>query len=391
MSTNVHTNIGYVVGVFDMFHHGHVRLIDRVLSECPQLVIGIHTDDFVAEYKRRPMIHEEERKRAIVSHYGGRIKAIEIVGNSHKDIIDRHKVTHMYHGDDWEMEGYKKQIRYDEDDLGVEIVLIPYTKGVSSTQLVQKAAAMKSVSTVFFDLDNTLIVDGKATHGARDCLQFLRDHHYVVRVVTNNNRYTPAQITEQLGSVGIEFSEDEIVSSLSQIRDYLDTQGITDTYLWGSSHAADFLRGRTTDDLAEASLVVVGYNDSYTYQDLVAMVTKIGKGTPYVVGNIDPVYPSHDAVLPDTGTIAATIESTTGVSPAKIFGKPYMKLPITEDPSTYLMVGDKLTTDGELAKNNSIKFFHVTDVMTMVTLHDLLLKTTPTVSDDEYKRLYPWD
>lgn len=365
------TNIGYVVGVFDLFHNGHIRLIDRVLAECDRLVIGIHTDEFVAEYKRVPTNNEEVRKQALLAYYGDKIKSIEIVGSSHKDIITRNGVTHMYHGDDWDMEGYKNQIRYEEDALGVEIVLIPYTKGISTTQLTQKAISIKSVRTVFFDLDKTLIIDGNATDGATDCLRYLRDNHYNVRVVTNNNRYTPAQIIEHLRSTGIVFSENEIISSLTQMRDFLDSEKITDAYVWGSTNAAEFLGIRTTDKLADASLIVVGYNDSYTYQDLVAMVTKIANGTQYIVGNIDNVYPSHTAILPDTGTVASVIAATTGKLPIRVFGKPNMELPITADTSTYLMVGDKLSTDGELAKNNSIEFFHITDVTTMHTLHDL--------------------
>jgi len=371
-STASSANVGYVVGVFDMFHQGHIRMIDRVLAECGQLVVGIHTDEFVAEYKRVPTNDQKKRKQDILAHYGDKIIAVELIGRSHKDIITRHRVTHMYHGDDWDMDGYKKQIRYEEDALGVVIVLLPYTKGVSTTHLIQKAAALKSVRTVFFDLDNTLMMDGRATPGATKCLDYLRANNYDVRVVTNNNRYTPAQIAGHLASAGIAFAESEIISSLMQMRNYLDAKSIGDAYVWGSANAAEYLSGRTTDRVEEASLVVVGYNDAYTYQELVAMVTKIASGTPYIVGNIDPVYPSHAAVLPDTGTVAATIKATTGRSPAKVFGKPHMKLPVTNNRDTYLMVGDKLTTDGQVAQNNNIEFFHITDVATMKTLHDVL-------------------
>lgn len=363
--------VGYVVGVFDMFHIGHIRLIDRALSKCKKLVIGVHTDEFVAQYKRVPTYNEKERKQAITAYYGDRIKFVEIVGSSHKDVITRHNVTHMYHGDDWDMDGYKRQIRYEEDALGVEIVLLPYTQGVSTTQLTRKVNALKYVHTVFFDLDNTLLVDGNALPGAADCLKFLRHNNCNLKLVTNNNRYTPTQIIAILASAGIIFSDDEVISSLTQIRDYLILKGITDAYVWGSADAAHFLGEHTTHDVANASLIIVAYHDSYTYQDLVQIVTKIANGTPYVVGNIDDVYPSRMAILPDAGTVAATIQKTTGKNPLKVFGKPYMNLQITDTPSRYLIVGDTLSTDGELAKNNSIEFFQVTDVTTLQTLHNL--------------------
>jgi cytidyltransferase-like protein len=43
--------IGYIPGVFDIFHHGHICLIEKSLEHCDKLVIGVHTDIFVKSYK----------------------------------------------------------------------------------------------------------------------------------------------------------------------------------------------------------------------------------------------------------------------------------------------------------------------------------------------------
>lgn len=364
--------VGYVVGVFDLFHAGHVRLIDRVLSDCDKLVVGVHTDEFVKAYKRRPVNSQTERQQAILTHYGAKLQAVEVVGGRHKDLIDRNSVTHMYHGDDWEIEGYKKQIRYAEDDLGVEIVIVPYTAGISTTKLTKQLSALKPVRTVFFDLDNTLVLDGKATDGAPECVTFLKNLGIDVFVITNNNKYAPTEISSHLCSCGIQIDASKVISSLTEVRDYLDNESIVNAFFWGSAESKSFLGDRVTDDISRANLIVLGYNDSFDYGDLVKLVTAVSRGTPYMVANIDPLYPSSDTILPDTGSIAAMVLGTTGKHPTRTFGKPHMELPMQNARDTYLMVGDKESTDGKLAEVNGIEFFHITDLTNMKTLLALM-------------------
>lgn len=43
--------IGYTQGVFDMFHVGHLRLINRAVAMCEELIVGANSDALVEEYK----------------------------------------------------------------------------------------------------------------------------------------------------------------------------------------------------------------------------------------------------------------------------------------------------------------------------------------------------
>ena len=50
------------------------------------------------------------------------------------------------HGDDWDGEGYLKQIRVTPEFLEehhVSMVYLPYTKGISTSELVEKIKASK--------------------------------------------------------------------------------------------------------------------------------------------------------------------------------------------------------------------------------------------------------
>ena len=65
--------IGYTQGVYDMFHVGHLNLINNAKKYCEHLIVGINADDLVEEYKhKRPVIGENEREYIVEN-----IKAVD--------------------------------------------------------------------------------------------------------------------------------------------------------------------------------------------------------------------------------------------------------------------------------------------------------------------------
>ena len=52
---------GYIDMVGDLFHFGHVRQIRRVHAMGFNVLIGVHSDECVATYKRRPVMSMAER------------------------------------------------------------------------------------------------------------------------------------------------------------------------------------------------------------------------------------------------------------------------------------------------------------------------------------------
>ena len=365
--------IGYLPGVFDLLHHGHINIINKTIEACDVTVIGIHTDEFVAHYKRRPTQTQDERLEAVKSYFGSKIYALEIVGSNHLEVIQKHGITHIFHGTDWELTSYKKQIRYYEDGLdklNITIELLPYTDGISTTMIVSNLEAYSNLDCVFFDLDNTLLLNDAPTNEAVECVDYIQKQNIEIKVVTNNNNYTPKQISSKLCGVGIQICEHQICSPLKRIKQFLheNANQYVNIYVWGSKNAIQYFRDHgfnVVDDINVADLFVVLYNANFHYRDLCLLVTRIQKNNvPYIVGNIDLTYPDKDLVLPDTGSIYHLINNITKISPILICGKPFLNgIDAVIDPTKkYMLVGDSLLTDGKLAENLNIQFYHKTDL-----------------------------
>ena len=65
--------IGYTQGVYDMFHVGHLNLLNNAKKYCDILVVGVNSDELVQNYKNKtPIINQDERKYIVEN-----IKAVD--------------------------------------------------------------------------------------------------------------------------------------------------------------------------------------------------------------------------------------------------------------------------------------------------------------------------
>ena len=130
--------IGYSSGVFDMFHVGHLNILQRAKEKCEYLIVGVSTDEVVISYKHKTPIIPFQDRMAIV-------KAIRYVDEVvPQDTMDKMKMWNkvhfdvMFHGDEWK--GTPLYNKYEEefDRIGVKIGYLSHTEGISSTILRDK-------------------------------------------------------------------------------------------------------------------------------------------------------------------------------------------------------------------------------------------------------------
>ena len=127
--------IGYTTGVFDLFHVGHLNILKRAKEQCEYLIVGISTDDVVKEYKHKtPVIPFDERCQIVSA-----IRYVdEVVPQTSLDKMDayqKYKFDAIFHGSDWKGSDMYNKIVSDFEAIGVDVVFLPHTSGVSSTDI----------------------------------------------------------------------------------------------------------------------------------------------------------------------------------------------------------------------------------------------------------------
>ena len=128
--------IGYTTGVFDMFHIGHLNILKKAKENCDYLIVGVSTDELVREYKHKdPIIPFDERAEIIRS-----IKYVdEVVAQTSLDKYEAWKViqfNRLFHGSDWKGTDIYIETEKKMKEVGVETIYFPYTKGISSSGII---------------------------------------------------------------------------------------------------------------------------------------------------------------------------------------------------------------------------------------------------------------
>ena len=133
--------IGYTCGVFDLFHVGHLNLLERCKEQCEILIVGVCNDEYVEKIKNKiPCIKEQDRVRilkALKCVDDAQLVDIETINDKMK-AYDMFKFDVLFSGDDWKGSDRYKKTEEDFAKIGVSIEYLPYTKGISTTELREK-------------------------------------------------------------------------------------------------------------------------------------------------------------------------------------------------------------------------------------------------------------
>lgn len=130
--------IGYTQGVYDMFHIGHLNLINRAKESCDYLIVGVNSDELVKEYKGKiPVINQDDRQ-IIVANIKAVDKCVIVSTLDKREVWEQLHFDVVFIGDDWRGDQRWEKTRIDLAPLGVDVVFLPHTEGISSTMLRQE-------------------------------------------------------------------------------------------------------------------------------------------------------------------------------------------------------------------------------------------------------------
>ena len=127
--------VGYTQGVFDMFHIGHLNLINNAKKQCDYLIVGVNSDHLVEDYKNRSPVIKENDRAEIVRN----LKAVDeciIVNTLDKmAIYEKIRFDAVFIGSDWKGNERWIQTEHDLARVNADVVYLDYTLNVSSTCL----------------------------------------------------------------------------------------------------------------------------------------------------------------------------------------------------------------------------------------------------------------
>ena len=126
----------YVGMSADLMHPGHINILKEA-AKLGNVTVGLLTDKAIASYKRLPFMSFDQRKE-VIENIKGVTKVIAQDTLDYRPNLEAIKPDFVVHGDDWK-EGIQIKTRQNVVDTlvnwGGELIEIPYTHGISSTQL----------------------------------------------------------------------------------------------------------------------------------------------------------------------------------------------------------------------------------------------------------------
>ena len=127
--------IGYTTGVYDMFHIGHLNILKRAKEQCDYLIVGVSTDELVQHDKNKTPIIPFAERCAIVEAIKYVDKVVPQQDKNKFGAWEKYHFNKMFVGSDWK--GTPQWAKFEEEfaPVGVEIVYLDHTDGISSTIL----------------------------------------------------------------------------------------------------------------------------------------------------------------------------------------------------------------------------------------------------------------
>ena len=126
--------------VADLFHYGHVSFLRTAREHGDYLLVGIHSDEVVRNYKRAPILSMDER----IACVAGCRYVDEVVPDAPltvtREWIEQHEIDLVVHGDDFPEE-LSKLCYGIPIEMGI-FRTVTYTRGISSSEIITRCKAV---------------------------------------------------------------------------------------------------------------------------------------------------------------------------------------------------------------------------------------------------------
>ncbi|HMK63961.1 MAG TPA: HAD-IIA family hydrolase [Acidimicrobiales bacterium] len=208
------------------------------------------------------------------------------------------------------------------------------------------------------DLDGVIWLAGEPISGSALAVARLRQRGVRIVFATNNAAPTVADLVSRLRRAGLEAQPGDVVTSAQAAASLLAPGSRVFPCAEGGVVAALTERGISVVDDGPCDAVVVGLTRRFDFDLLHRAATLVRQGARFIGTNEDATYPTPDGLLPGAGALLAAV-ATAAEATAEVAGKPHQPMADLirhRVPHVSLVVGDRPSTDGALARRLGVPF-----------------------------------
>ncbi|ECL1845494.1 adenylyltransferase/cytidyltransferase family protein [Campylobacter jejuni] len=119
-------------GTFDLFHYGHLRILERAASLGDKLIVGISSDSLnFAKKHRYPIYSEQERLNIISSLKCVSCVFLEEALELKRDYLLKYQANILVMGDDWKG-------KFDCFNDICDVIYFERTPSISTTEIIER-------------------------------------------------------------------------------------------------------------------------------------------------------------------------------------------------------------------------------------------------------------
>jgi len=202
------------------------------------------------------------------------------------------------------------------------------------------------------DMDGVIYHGNQVLPGVAEFIEWLHIEKKEFLFLTNNSGYTPRELQQKLGRMGLDVSEEHFYTSALATAEFLKRQAPgCSVYAIGEAglHNALYNAGITMNDV-NPDYVVIGEGKSYSLETLTKATNLVMAGAKLIGANSDVSGPIEGGISPACGALVAPIELATGKK-AYFCGKPNPLMMRTGlrmlgcHSHEAVIVGDRMDTD----------------------------------------------
>ncbi|EAJ5193932.1 adenylyltransferase/cytidyltransferase family protein [Campylobacter jejuni] len=119
-------------GTFDLFHYGHLRILERAASLGNKLIVGVSSDSLnFAKKHRYPIYSEQERLNIISSLKCVSCVFLEEALELKRDYLLKYQANILVMGDDWKG-------KFDCFNDICDVIYFERTPSISTTEIIER-------------------------------------------------------------------------------------------------------------------------------------------------------------------------------------------------------------------------------------------------------------